>query len=260
MRAQTTQTTDYVTRTYKLSTEIFVQPSSSWGRCVIVQSLNIWLAGSNHDANIQTFDLISVLRVSVAHSQQKRSKLIDLICVLETLQLPSQQGFMTFEYAYELYSGYQEALPDKEHFRDEMLNKLYSLPILIFTNPSDGQRFVLLSGNGLDVGPFLSYVGNSSACQSELSIQRFPLSQESVHNVLKSMDTEYDRECARALFNAYKSRSNLFELGMDPDAAVKAVKHVNYVIEENENAQLAATDMLNLRLQARKKKINTRYR
>ena len=69
------------------------------------------------------------------------------------------------------------------------------------------------------------------------------------------MDTEYDRECARALFNAYKSRSNLFELGMDPDAAVKAVKHVNYVIEENENAQLAATDMLNLRLQARKEKL-----
>lgn len=37
---------------------------------------------------------------------KKRSKLIGLICVLEALLLPSQRGFVTFEHAYELYSGY----------------------------------------------------------------------------------------------------------------------------------------------------------
>lgn len=69
------------------------------------------------------------------------------------------------------------------------------------------------------------------------------------------MDTEYDRECARALLSANRSRTDLCELGMKPDTAVKAVEHVNYVIDECENPQLAAADMLNLRLRERKGKL-----
>lgn len=107
---------------------------------------------------------------------KKGLKLIGLICVLETLLLPSQIGFMTFEHAYELYSGYQEGLPDKEHFRDKLLNDQHGLHVLIFTNPSDGQRFVLLSGNGLDIAKFLHYVENSHvSAEQDDSCKRFDL-------------------------------------------------------------------------------------
>ena len=178
-----------------------------------------------------------------------------LICILETLLLPSQRGFMTFEHAYELYSGYQEGLPDKEHFRDKLLNDQHGLPVLIFTIPSHGQRLVLLSGNGLDIAQFLHYVENPHvSAEQDDSSKHFHLCKESINKVLQSMDTEYDRECARAL-SANRSQTDLCELRIKPDTAVKAVEHVNYVIGEYENAQLAATDMLNLRLRERKGKL-----
>ena len=66
--------------------------------------------------------LVALVEACDLKYDKKRSKLIGLICVLETLLLPSQRGFMTFEHAYELYFGYQEGLPDKENFRDELLN------------------------------------------------------------------------------------------------------------------------------------------
>lgn len=142
-----------------------------------------------------------------------------------------------------------------------MMNMVY-LSVLIFTNPSDGQRLVLLSGNGLDIAQFLHYVENShiSAEQADSS-KRFEMCKESINTVLQSnMDTEYDREYARALLSANRSRTDICELGMKPDTAVKAVEHVNYVIDEYENAQLAATDMLNLRLRERKGKLTKDHR
>ena len=63
------------------------------------------------------------------------------------------------------------------------------------------------------------------------------------------MDTEYNRECAKELLSADKSRSDLDELGIKPDNTVKATKHVNDVVHESKNAELAAIDILNSRLQ-----------
>lgn len=186
---------------------------------------------------------------------RKRSKFIALVSILETLLLPSQRGYMTFQHAYEIFSGYQEGLPDREHFRDELLNDQHGLPVVIFNNPIDGQRFVVLCGNGLDVAHFLEDIANSNTCVYDSIDKRWNLSAEDVHRVLKSMDTEYDRECARALLSADKSRAEIYELGMKPDAAVKAVKHVTEVANEYDNAKLAATDMLNLRLRERKEKL-----
>ena len=60
----------------------------------------------------------------------------------------------------------------------------------------------------------------------------------------------------KVLLSADKSRSDLDELGIKPDTAVKAVKHVNGVVHESKNAELAAIDMLNSRLQERKHKIS----
>lgn len=47
---------------------------------------------------------------------KKRSKLTLLISILETFLLSSQKGYMTFKHAYEIFSGYQEGLPDRQHF------------------------------------------------------------------------------------------------------------------------------------------------
>jgi hypothetical protein len=198
--------------------------------------------------------LVSLLEGCKA--ERKREKLAGLVAILETLLLPSQGGFMRFDDAYELYSGFNLGFPDQEHFRDELLNDQHGLPVVIFSYPVTEQRFVLLLGNGLNLGMFLRFLAETSTTDEKNPVNRIVLSAEFVHDVLRSMDTEYDRECAKVLLSADKSRSDLDELGIKPDTAVKAVKHVNGVVHESKNAELAAIDMLNSRLQEREHKIS----
>ena len=136
------------------------------------------------------------------------------------------------------------------------MNDQHGLPVAIFSYPVTEQRFVLLLGNGLNLGMFLRFPAETSTTDEKNPVSRIVLSAEFVHDVLRSMDTEYDRECAKVLLSADKSRSDLDELGIKPDTAVKAVKHVNDVVHESKNAELAAIDMLNSRLQERKHKIS----
>ena len=49
--------------------------------------------------------LVSLLEGCKA--ERKRQKLAGLVAILETLLLPSQGGFMRFDDAYELYSGFK---------------------------------------------------------------------------------------------------------------------------------------------------------
>ncbi|CAB3997160.1 RNA-directed DNA polymerase from transposon X-element [Paramuricea clavata] len=121
--------------------------------------------------------------------------------------------------------GFNLGFPDQEHFRDELLNDQHGLPVVICSYPVTEQRFVLLLGNGLNLGMFLRFLAETSTTDEKNHVNRIVLSAEFVHDVLRSMDTEYDRECAKVLLSADKSRSDLDELGIKPDTAVKAVKH-----------------------------------
>lgn len=160
-----------------------------------------------------------------------------LIAILETLLLPSQKGFMSFDDAW-------------------IIKRSTGLPVLIFTNPKDNVRYILLNSSELDIATFLQHAENDEATSDDNESQQcLELSEETVHNILKSMDSEYDRLCARALLSADRSRSEFYNLGLKPDAAIKAVKRVNNDFQEHQNAQVSATDLLKLRLRERKDKL-----
>jgi len=86
------------------------------------------------------------------------------------------------------------------------------------------------------------------------SSNRFDVDAESLHAILDSMETEYDKSVLRAIFAATSSRSELYGLGMKPDAAVKNLERVLAVSEEVENALSAGKDMTVLALKERKAK------
>ena len=92
------------------------------------------------------------------------------------------------------------------------------------------------------------FCGQSNDSKSR---NRFDLDAESLHAILDSMETEYDKSVLRAIFAATSSRSELYGLGMKPDATIKNLERVLAVSEEVENALSAGKDMTVLALKER---------
>lgn len=84
------------------------------------------------------------------------------------------------------------------------------------------------------------------------STERLKLTADVLERVLSSMDTEYDRNALKGILFTFLSRSEIYSLGVKPD---RAVKFLSKASQEVENAQLAAEDMILLRINERKGKI-----
>ena len=87
------------------------------------------------------------------------------------------------------------------------------------------------------------------------STERLKLTADVLECVLSSMDTEYDRNALKGILFTFLSRSEIYSLGVKPDRAVKFLSKTLQASQEVENAQLAAEDMILLRKNERKGKI-----
>ena len=87
------------------------------------------------------------------------------------------------------------------------------------------------------------------------STERLKLTADVLERVLSSMDTEYDRNALKGILFTFLSRSEIYSLGVKPDRAVKFLSKTLQASQEVENAQLAAEDMILLRKNERKGKI-----
>lgn len=109
--------------------------------------------------------------------------------------------------------------------------------------------------NGLtDIGVLLNEFiegGNSK----ESTEQRLTLTADVLDRVLASMDTEYDRNALKGILFTFLTRSEIYDLGVKPDRAVNFLLKTVQASYEVESAQVAAEDMLLLRLNERKDKI-----
>lgn len=68
---------------------------------------------------------------------------------------------------------------------------------------------------------------------------RLDLDAEALHTILDLMETEYDKSVVRAILAATSSQSELYDLGLKPDAAIANLERVLAVAEEVENAENA---------------------
>lgn len=74
--------------------------------------------------------------------------------------------------------------------------------------------------------------------------------------ILESMESEWDRKCARVLLGSTRSDSELQNIGLDANKIRAATKVIVTGVEECENAKLAANDMVNLRIDFKVKQLS----
>ena len=76
------------------------------------------------------------------------------------------------------------------------------------------------------------------------SRERLTLDCETVHTLLNSMDTKWDRRVGRVLIGANRSTMELQQLGIDSSNISNLIEHVTTTAKEVKNAQVAAEDLL----------------
>jgi len=112
---------------------------------------------------------------------------------------------------------------------------------------------VVLENEFTDIGCFLNELILDQDVPS--STERLKLTADVLECVLASMDTEYDRNALKGILFTFLSRSEIYALGVKPDRAVNFLSKTLQASQEVENAQLAAEDMIALRINERKSKI-----
>ena len=74
------------------------------------------------------------------------------------------------------------------------------------------------------------------------------LDQSTVLSLLKSMDTEHDRDVLRAIIALLHTRSEILDLGIDPTSARRKILQVTDIAEECKQAAIAGEEIVNSRL------------
>lgn len=192
-------------------------------------------------------------------SSKKEAKLQGLTEVLEHLLLPvnndddsSVKGCLKFDIAYEIFCAHQEGPVDETTFRDALLHPEYGLCIYIATVPiSTGitTRFIVLKSPTFNSIEFLNEIEKLKVNFSEIvdNNKRLNIGRQETQSIINSMDTEWDKTCAKVLSAGNKSLEEIEALGFDPDTMSNSISRVREVTEGIENSFEAAKDTFKLR-------------
>ena len=140
----------------------------------------------------------------------------------------------------------------KHEFRYELLDKDTGLSVIICSYKSG--RFVILNHAKLDICQFLEVLHGREAEDSEPAVSAC-LSAENLSRALASMESEYDRWVAKLLVCTGKSRQEIYDLGFKPDRVVKLLRELKERFCAWKNSNVAARDMVELRLKEKKVKL-----
>lgn len=143
----------------------------------------------------------------------------------------------------------------KHEFRDELLDKDTGLGVIIHSYKFG--RFVILNDTKLDICQFLEVLHGREAEESEPA--ESGLSAEDLSRALASMESEYDRWVAKLLVCTGKSRQEIYDLGFKPDRVVKLLRELKERFCAWENSNVAAKDMVELRLKEKKSNWSERF-
>ena len=125
------------------------------------------------------------------------------------------KSFMPFEEGFDVYIAfshhYMDASQDrdlKNQFKMLLLHPLYGLRVTIVK--LNGRRWILLRPNDVDLGMFFS------TC-SEPREKELPFTKDHLHDVLRNVDTEWDKKVLCYLLSEIFKRKELELLGIDGD-------------------------------------------
>ena len=118
--------------------------------------------------------------------------------LLSVIEILEHSDFLTVDDAYDIFASFFENQPDKDTFKRKLLDKDVGLCCCLVTNPHTLEQIVIMKG----------IVGNSARVfqrltttfkDSEMKANYPKLSSDLVEKLISSMDTEYDRKCAKII-------------------------------------------------------------
>ena len=133
-------------------------------------------------------------------------------------------GYLDLEEACNLYSSFNElSCPHKQAFRDKLLDPDHGLPMYVITEPISCNVFVVLK-NGSGMEKFLVNFINVLTSDTSYEREGHAIDKDTLAILLKSMDTEYDR-------NDYRYYRILFE-------DTHCTREIEFLISNNKIALL----------------------
>jgi hypothetical protein len=206
-----------------------------------LQSLN------DSDVSLMLESLVRHNKTYIAHAQGLRS-------VQEHLMYGS--GSLPFEEAHHIHSSFRKlSCPDRQAFRDKLLDPFHGLNVFIITQPITCNMFVV-SKNNTNMWKFLVDFTDTIGEEASKSCEGLAIDSDTMTILLKSMDSEYDKNVLRTVLALIHTRPELYDLGIDPSTAKRRIKTIIEAANECENALIAGEDIVRLHLL--KKEENTK--
>ena len=195
----------------------------------------------------------------MSHLKGLRAVLQVLLC-----QIPTEQGkevrqsYITFDEAFGLYLAYSEKKTlltldikhEKKRFRELICHPKYGLFVYIVMD-----KFILLRSDDIDLEFFMEDFYKQFTFESSTAENRLNIDSELLHDMLNSMDSEWDKNIAKVIIGATRSRAELHKLSIDSHNISKLTEEVLDIIQERKNTKIAATDMVRLRLHSKLEKV-----
>lgn len=137
-------------------------------------------------------------------------------------------------------------------FREALLHEKHGLRVSVICIRI-GFEFVTLRPDDVDLESLC--LGIFSAYGTKSGESALVLDKETVQGIVSTMDTEWDIICLRVILRSIYSRKEMLDLGFDPDSLPSMTERVQFVFEEIKNATEASADLVRLRLNSKKEKL-----
>ena len=181
----------------------------------------------------------------------------------------STKSFLYFEEAFEIFVGYQirkgigpYTQLDKTEFMLDLLHEKYGFAIYIVRIELLNKRILLLHPTEFELEFFLQELtsktesyGTTGLCSKGQS--KIEINGENVDILLNSMDTEYDKNVAKVILSAGRSRAQIDEPGINANNIVSLSEKVALVGQEVKNSLIAAEDLVKLHIKGESGKLHT---
>ena len=152
-------------------------------------------------------------------NDDKRKKIAGLLAVLDALQCEHigvdgkayDNSILRFEEAMELFfAHHNKGQPfintDKDKFLYALLHEEWGLCVYIVFVECLNQRLVILRPDSCNLDTFLDMLSKAAPRSSSMTEDTLQLHAENVHEILATVDTEWDRKVARVLLASEQSR------------------------------------------------------
>ena len=201
---------------------------------------------------------------SQSRSERVKNKIHGLSEVLKHLYMPEicngyrqnrADGFLSFEEAYEIYSGHQTTPVDNTEFRDILLHPVHGLPVYIVSLGHHPHRIIILKSADVNNSKLVSVALQRSEKVFEIT-QEKELQPDVMELIISSMDSEWDKECAKLLLSYGKTRGELSHLCFNVDKLLSKKSDLINVATEISQNKMSARDLVIARLQEKEQGLN----